>query len=142
MPLVDAYGRALDIKPRRKYTRRPKNKKQPRRVSSKEIAVGTATLKANVPVELHLLARHNVGGRQYGPGVVRVPRKIADVLQEGERRAATNDANFAGGRAFMVGPGRGNVRVREVAPEYFDSSLNSGVPFGVVQRETAGFKPY
>lgn len=142
MPLVDQFGRALDIKPKRGYTRRPKNKPSPRRVSSKSVAAGTQALKVNAPVELMLAARHNIGDIQYGPGLVRVPRKIADVLQEGERRAAVNDANFAGTRAFMVGPGRAGLAVKEVAPEYFDSSLNSGVPFGVVQRDTAQFRAY
>ncbi len=125
MPLFDSLGR--EIVPLRKHHRVLRTTKPKRRPKSEV-----------VPrlVEVLLAARHNVSGTLYGPGTVKVPRKIASVLLEGERRAAATDANFAGTRACIVGPGatRGGFRVREVAPEYFDITHLSTLPFGVVDK--------
>lgn len=144
MPLLDAFGRPIAIVPKRTYTRRPKTKPAKRRVSQKSIAAGTKVLRDIAPNEITLAARHTINGVPYGPGRVTVPKKIAEVLLEGERRAAWSDANFAGTRACVIGPGRvkGALGVREVAPEFFDTQYASAVPFGVVDRGTATFQPY
>lgn len=135
MPLVDQFGHEITPRPRRK-ARRPKNVPAARRTSPKAIAKGTAILRANQNVEIVLVTRHNINGVPYGPGRVVVPRKIAQVLAEGERRASQADANFASTRACVIGPGplKGGLRVRQVAPEYFDLPYLPAVPFGVIDK--------
>ena len=130
MPLYDNLGR--EIVPKQRYTRRPRKKPAKYRVSPKSVAAVTA----NQPnVEVILAAKHNINGVPYGPGRVVVSRKVARVLQEGERRAAWSDANFAGTRACVIGPGRGKgLTVREVASEFFDLPYLAAVPFGAVDK--------
>lgn len=138
MPLLDAYGREIPIRVRSKRGRKPKNKKQPARVP----AARNQYLTDNAPVEVTLLARHTINGEVYGPGKVRVARKIANGLVEQEQRARRADANFAGTKACVIGPGahKGGLTVTEVAPEYFDMPELGVVPFGVVDRNSGLFR--
>lgn len=141
MPLLDAWGHEIRLTPKRGRPRKkPKNIPVKYRVASKSVTA----LSQNQPVEVTLLARHNINGTPYGPGTVVVPRALAAVLREQERRAQWSDANFAGTRACIVGPGRtkGGLSVRQVAPEYFDVGVESAVPFGIIDRRTGNFTPY
>ena len=128
MPLLDAFGREIAHRVRSPKPRRPKRKPVVPRVPH------TPPRNLNQLVEMSLTTRHNVGGELYGPGPVKVPRAVAQVLAEGERRASWCDANFAGTRACIIGPGnrKGALGVREVAPEIFDLPYVAAVPFGVV----------
>ena len=138
MPLVDQFGHPVSV-PRPKKSKRPKNKPAPRRAPKGE----RAHILSIQPVRIVLRAQHTVNGEPYGPGPVVVKRELANALLEQDRRAAVGDANFAGTKACVVGPGRqkGALSVTEVAPEFFDSSALSVLPFGVVDRATAQFKP-
>lgn len=137
MPLVDQFGREIGLKPRPVRRRRPKNKPAPKRVPTTQVARVLSTQ----PIQVTLRAKHCINGQVYGPGVVTVPRKVADGLREQEGRAAQHDALFASTRACIIGPGRvkGTLGVREVAPEFFDLPELNMVPFGVVDRASATF---
>lgn len=133
MPLFDAHGREIPLRaPRARKSRKPKNIPAKFRRASGTVRA----LKQSQEVELMLLAKHHIGGTDYGPGPVKVPQHVAAVLREGERRAQATDDNFTGTKACMIGPGptKGALSVRRVAPEYFDTLPVSGVPFGVVDR--------
>lgn len=146
MPLLDQYGNPLTPTRtvKRHKTPRPNNRKAPRRVPKNQTEISRRNLAPVTHVDLLLAARHNVGGVLYGPGKVTVTQDVAQVLREGETRAAQADANFTGSKACMIGPGgtKGGLSVREVAPEYFDAGVQNGVPFGVVDRSTGQFRPY
>lgn len=146
MPLLDHLGR--EITPARSVKRhktpRPNNRKAPRRVPKAATETARRNLAPVTHVELMLSTRHNLSGHLYGPGKVVVTQDVAQVLREGERRAQAVDERFTQPRACMIGPGgtKGGLSVREVAPEYFDTNVSNGVPFGVVDRATGQFSPY
>ena len=144
MPLFDALGREIPLKPIRRVKRhKPKNVGSTRR-KPLQITGAQDKIRQNAEVEVTLLAKHHLAGTDYGPGIIRVPKHVASTLLEGERRAQASDENFTGTRACMIGPGvqKGSLSVRRVASEYFDNVLASGVPFGVVDRSTAQFTAY
>lgn len=136
MPLLDQFGNEIPLRRGSPRPRKPKNVKKAPRVSPRTQARTLQALSLTHPVEAFLTTKHNINGREFGPGRVVVPRETARALAEAERRAASTDANFASTRAFIVGPGRskGAVGVREVAPEYFDVAQENAVPFGEVSR--------
>lgn len=140
MPLLDSFGREIVLAPRRLPPRRAFHKRAKPKVP--HAAPKGASPPSNHPITLILTARHNLGGVFYGPGPVSVPPPVARTLQEGEYRAAQTDANFAGSRACVIGPGRskGGLSVKEVAPEYFDMPELAVLPFGVVDRTTGQFR--
>lgn len=149
MPLLDQFGQPLTPPKSVRPPKRPKNKPRVKRVpsyqgSSRQVDVSRRNLAPVTHVELMLAAKHNINGTIYGPGRVVVTLDVAPVLREGERRAAWTDANFAGSRSCVIGPGRtkGALGVTEVAPEYFDMRVDNGVPFGVVDRHTGQFQAY
>src|SRR3990167_2891565 len=138
MPLYDNLGREIahEPKPRRKSVPRPRNLKHQRRKPTSE----TSPLPKSF--EVRLTARHNINGEFYGPGMVTVKSKpLADTLLEQERNAARADAQFAGTRAALIGPGRmgRGFRTQAVAPEMFDMAAETLLPFGVVNRNTGVF---
>ena len=136
MPLLDAFGREIPLRPRRlKRAPRPKNVKPPQRRPKEEPTGPDSRIRKEARVEVTLLARHSIGDVFYGPGRVIVSRKVAEVLREGEQRAQTADANFAGTRACVIGPGPNKgLRVQQVAPEFFDMPYLGVLPFGVVDK--------
>ena len=139
--LLDHLGNPIPQRPKRV---RPRNVKPARRVPSKATETARRNLAPVTHVDIVLLAKHNLSDHIYGPGKVTVPVDVAKTLLENDGRAAWTDHNFASTRACVIGPGRhkGGLSVTEVAPEYFDTQYLGAVPFGVVDRNTAQFRPY
>lgn len=83
-------------------------------------------------VDVPLRNAHYINGRQYGPGVVKVPLNIARTLREQERRMQENDDIFYGKRAFIIGAGGRSIPVNY---DSFDAEYAAAAPLGVA---TAG----
>ena len=137
MPLYDSFGRPLDTAPAgppltlsvpKKKKTPPKNIPRKHRRS----IVGAQHQQQARMVTVALAAVHNVNGAVYGPGTVTVRRDLADALLEGERNAAAADANFAGTKACVIGPGFKTIRV---PPEYFDIAQQNAVPFETISKQ-------
>lgn len=77
------------------------------------------------PVEVTLRARHTIAGQTYGPGPVKVPKALVDLLMEQERNALAADASFFGTKAGIVGA-RGRVTL--VPAEMFDTYYMGAPP--------------
>jgi hypothetical protein len=77
-------------------------------------------------VEVMLSGRHYINGQCFGPGKVKVPQGVADMLLEQESRAREADERFHGTRAMIIGPGG---RVKQVPPEMFDLAWAQAQPY-------------
>ena len=76
-------------------------------------------------LQVHLLRRHVLGPKVYGPGVVVVDEAIGRDLQAAESRANQEEARLHQDRAFVVGGGN---RVIEVDPSHFDMTMGGMLP--------------
>jgi hypothetical protein len=89
----------------------------------------TAVLKQHTPHTLTLTFRHYVNGTAYGPGDVRVPYALAQLLGEQETRARQVEERFHSNSAFLIGPGG---RRKRVAPETFDAAHAMAMPLATI----------
>lgn len=94
---------------------------KPKRPASTKV---TKHLEKARPVTIHLDVQHSINGRNYGPGDVRVPTKIANVLLEQERRSKESEDRLWEARSHIVVASQsGPNRKYSVANDSFDQLL-------------------
>lgn len=109
--------------------RRPKLSRKPRTAKASRKALAD-----NQVVEVILTRQHSINAVNYGPGRIKLPKKLADVLMEQETRARHSEDIFQSrDRAFMIRHGRGGTPfAQQVSAESFDTSYATAVPFGTI----------